>query len=169
MRGGFLVKKPVIIAIIAVVIVVAIAGMIFVNLNKLNKEKISITASSFYTTMSQKGYSVQDASSQFSGYNYVKQVYIAVSEDYSYQIEFYELLDDSYATSFYNNNKSIFESSKGNASTETSASLKNYAKYTLTSNGKYMVVSRIDNTVIYVDIDDNYKENVKDILNEIGY
>ena len=32
-----------------------------------------------------------------------------------------------------------------------------------------MVVSRIDNTVIYVDVDDNYKENVKTILDELGY
>ncbi len=159
-------KKSVIIAIIAVVILVVIGGVIFVN---LNKEKASITASSFYTTMSQKGYSVQDSTSQYSEYDYVKQVYIAVSKDYSYQIEFYELLDDSYATSFYNNNKSIFESSKGNASAETSVGLKNYSKYTLSSNGQYMVVSKINNTVIYVKVDDDYKNTVKDILEELGY
>ena len=159
-------KKTVIIAIIAVVIVVAIVGVIFVN---LNKEKNSITASSFYNTMSQKGYTVQDASRQFSKYNYVKQAYIAISQDYSYQIEFYELLDDSYATSFYNNNKSIFEASKGNASAETRVAFKNYSKYTLSSNGKYMVVSRINNTVIYVDVDNSYKDTVEALLDELGY
>lgn len=159
-------KKPVIIAIIAVVIVVAIVGVIFIN---LNKEKTSITASDFYTIMSQKGYVVQDSSSQFSDYNYVKNSYIADSKDYSYQIEFYELVDDSYATSFYNNNKSIFESLKGNVSAETSVGLKNYSKYTLSSNGKYMVVSRINNTVIYVDVDDSYKDTVNSLLSELGY
>ena len=138
-------KKSVIIAIIAVVILVVIGGVIFVN---LNKEKASITASSFYTTMSQKGYSVQDSTSQYSEYDYVKQVYIAVSKDYSYQIEFYELLD---------------------ASAETSVGLKNYSKYTLSSNGQYMVVSKINNTVIYVKVDDDYKNTVKDILEELGY
>ena len=35
-------------------------------------------------------------------------------------------------------------------------------------NGKYMVVSRIDNTVIYVNVNDNYKDTVKDILKELG-
>lgn len=159
-------KKPVIIAIIAIVIVVAIVGVVFIS---LNKEKTAITASDFYTTMSQKGYLVQDASSQFSDYNYVKKSYIATSKDYSYQIEFYELADDSYATSFYNNNKSIFESSKGNVSAETSVGLKNYSKYTLSSNGKYMVVSRINNTVIYVDVNDSYKDTVKSVLKELGY
>ena len=159
-------KKPVMIAIIAIVIILVILGVIFIN---LNKEKTSITASSFYTTMSQKGYSVQDATSQISDYDYVQQVYIAVSNDYSYQIEFYELSDDSYATRFYNNNKSIFESSKGNASAETSVSLKNYSKYTLASSGKYSVVSRIDNTVIYVNVDAEYKDTVKAVLDELGY
>lgn len=155
-------KKTVIIAIIAVVII----GVVFVN---FNKEKTSITSSDFYSIMTQKGYSVQDASSQFLDYNYVKQVYIATTKDYSYQIEFYELLNDSYATSFFNSSKSIFASSKGNASAETSVGLKNYSEYTLSSNGKYMLVSRIDNTVVYVNVDNKYKDTVKTVLNELGY
>ncbi len=160
-------KKVVLIALIVVVMVVVIGRVIFINLN--NKEKTSITASSFYTTMSQKGYIVQDASSQYANYDYVKQVYIATSEDYSYQIKFYELLNDSYAISFYNNIKPIFGSSKGNAPVATNVALNNYSKYTLPLNGKYMVISRINNTIIYVDVDDNYKDTVKSILDELGY
>lgn len=152
--------------IITFVIIIAIVGVIFIN---LNKEKASITALDFYITMSQKGYVVQDASGQFLEYDYVKQAYIAGNNDYTYQIEFYELIDDSNAISFYNNNKSIFESSKGNTSAETSVGLKNYSKYTLSSNDKYMVVSRINNTVIYVDVEDRYKDAVKTLLDELGY
>lgn len=159
-------KKSIIIPLIAVTIIVTIVGIIFIN---LNKEKTSITASDFYTTMSQKEYNVQDSSNQFSEYNYVKQAYIAGSKNNSYQIEFYELEDDSYATQFYNNNKSIFESSKGTNSVESNVELKNYSKYTLSSNGKYMIVSRIDNTVIYVNVDNNYKDAVNSLLKDLGY
>ena len=159
-------KKSIIIPLIAVAIIVTIVGIIFIN---LNKEKTSITASDFYTTMSQKEYNVQDSSNQFSEYNYVKQAYIAVSKNNSYQIEFYELEDDSYATQFYNNIKSIFESSKGTNSVESNVELKNYSKYTLSSNGKYMIVSRIDNTVIYVNVDNNYKDAVNSLLKDLGY
>ena len=159
-------KKSVIIIVVIAVTLIAVIGVVFIN---LNKEKISITASDFKNSMEQKGYAITDANSQFSQYDYVKQVYIASSNDYSFQIEFYELSDENYAMNFYNNNKSKFETSKGNASAETSASLKNYSKYTLSSNGKYMVVSRIDNTVIYVNVNDNYKDTVKDILKELGY
>jgi len=159
-------KKLVIIVTLVMLIIFTIFGVVFMN---LNKEKTSITSSEFYNIMSQKGYSLQDANNQFLDYNYIKQVYIALSSDYSYQIEFYEFSDDSYATSFYNNNQSIFESSKGNASAQTNVGLKNYSKYTLSSNGRYMVVSRIDNTVIYVEVDDNYREDIKSILDELGY
>ena len=161
-------KKSLII-IIAVIILVIIGGGIGIILNNLNRDKTSITATSFKNHMEDKGYILTDANSQFEEYDYIKQVYIAVSNDYGFQIEFYELTDDSYAMNFYNNNKSIFESSKGSDATQTKVGLKNYSKYTLSSNEKYSVVSRIDNTVIYVNVDENYKDTVKDILDELGY
>ena len=97
------------------------------------------------------------------------QVYIAISSDSTYQIEFYELSDSDYASSFFNNNKKTFEDSKSSGSAETSVSAGNNAKYTLTTNGKFKVVSRIDNTVIYLNVDDDYKSSVKDVLKDLGY
>jgi len=159
-------KKPMIIAIIAIVILVVIVGAVFIN---LNKEKTPIAASSFKSTMEQKGYTVVDTNSQFAGYDYINQAYLAESSDGSYQIEFYETSDESYAINFYNNNQARFESSKGSASSESNVNLKNSSKYTLSSNGKFMVVSRIDNTIIYVNTDEKNKDNIKDILKELGY
>lgn len=156
-------NKKVIFIILGVIVTIL---LLFVF---LGKNKTPMTASQFITTMEQKGFLVNDATSQFSEYNYVKQVYVAAPSDYSYKIEFYELQDDSYATQFYNNNKSSFESSKGNASGETSVSMKNYSKYSLSTNGKFQVVSRIDNTVVYLNVNSDYKDNAKDLLKELGY
>lgn len=119
--------------------------------------------------METNGYTVQDATNQMKEYNYIKQVYIALSNDATYQIEFYELSNNDYASGFYNNNKSIFENSKSSSASETSVSLGNNAKYTLTTNGKYKVISRINNTVIYLNVDEKYKSMVKDILDKLGY
>ena len=47
--------------------------------------------------------------------------------------------------------------------------MKNYSKYTLQSDNKYMVVSRIEDTVVYVKVDSKYKDQIKDLLKEIGY
>ena len=157
-------KKVVIITIAILAIIVAVIACIFKN---LNKEKIPMTTESFKTTMEEKGFDIQNAKDQFEEYDYVKQVYIALNGDY--QIEFYELSDVDYAVGFFNNNKSIFEQSKGNTSANTNVNLKNYSKYTQSSNGKYKVVSRIDNTVIFLNVDDKYKDDVKSLLDELGY
>lgn len=133
------------------------------------KDKKSITADEFKNTMESNDYTVQEATDQFSEYDYVEKVYIALSSDSSYQIEFYQLSDDDYATSFYNNNKSIFEESKSSKNSETSVSMANYSKYTLETNGKYKVISRINNTAIYLNVDAEYKEDVKSILKKLGY
>ena len=166
MKGGIVIKKPLVIVLVVILILAIILGIVFVS---LNKEKTSISANDFKSSMQGKGYIIQDATSQFSSYDYIEQVYLAISNEYSYQIEFYVLSDEAYATSFYNNNKSNFESSKGDVAAETNASLKNYSKYTLSSNNKYSVVSRIDNTVIYLNVDSSYKDTVKDLLDELGY
>lgn len=154
--------------IILGIVLVLVIGVIAL-FSSLNKEKESMTASEFKTLMKGKGFVVSDATSQLSQYDYVEQVYVAAQSDYSYKIEFYELSDVEYATMFYNNNKSIFESTKGNASSETSVSMNNYSKYTLSTGGKYKVVSRIDNTVLYLNVDSSNKDVVKDLLEELGY
>lgn len=131
--------------------------------------KTAITSDDFKSKMESSGYTVQEATNQMSDYDYIKQVYIAISSDSTYQIEFYELSDNDYASSFFNNNKKTFEDSKSSGSTKTSVSVDNNEKYTLTTNGKFKVVSRIDNTVIYLNVDDNYKSSVKDVLKNLGY
>ena len=131
--------------------------------------KTALTSSDFKTKMEAKEYTVQDATSQFSDYDYVSQVYIALSSDSKYQIEFYELSDNDNASSFFNNNKSIFENSKSSNASETSESMGNYAKYTLTTNGQFKVVSKIDNTVVYLNVPDSYKSTIKDVLKDLGY
>lgn len=92
-----------------------------------------------------------------SDYEYIKQVYIAISSNSTYQIGFYEFSDNDYASNFFNNDKKAFEDLKSSVSTETSVSDDNNEKYTLTTNGKFKVVSRFDNTVIYLNVNDNYK------------
>lgn len=131
--------------------------------------KTALNYENFKSKMEEKNFVIQDATSQMSDYNYINKVYIAIDSSNSYQIEFYELLDSDYASGFYNNNKNIFEQNKSSSAIETSISSGNNAKYTLTTNGKYKVVSRIDNTVIYVNADDTYKTEIKDILKELGY
>ena len=164
-------KKSIIILIVSLVSVALLVciglAMLFIN---LNKEKEAITAAKFASTMSQKGYVVQDSKQQFASYDYIKSSYIAVTQDLSHQVEFYELTNEEFAKSFYENNKAKFESSKsGIVSSSLNLNGKNWSKYALSSEGKYKVISRVGNTAIYLNVDNNYKDIVNKLLDEIGY
>lgn len=143
-----------------------VVGVVIINKN-LNKEPITI--SEFKEMMEDKDFEIVDAKEQFEDYDYVKKVYIALEEDYDYQIEFYKLDDEENAEYFYNINKKIFENSKTSPSKETNVSMGNNSKYTLTTADEYKVVSRIENTVIYADVDEKYEDEVKEILKDMGY
>lgn len=154
--------------IIIGIIVVVLVGIVLIAFNALNKEKTPISADTFNTTMEGKGYVMTDSTSQFAQYgSLMTKSYIA--QKGGYQIEFYELSSEENAISMYNTNKAKFESQKANTSTSSTVSMNNYATYSLTTNGKYKYVSRIDNTLVYVDVDETYKDTVKDIIKEIGY
>ncbi len=161
-------KKIFIVIGIILVVLLVLGGIALVIFNVLNKEKTSISADNFSAIMESKGYVMTDTTSQFSQYeNYMLKSYVAQKSDY--QIEFYELSTIENAISMYNTNKAKFESQKSSVSAGATSSMKNYSTYSLSTNGKYKYLARIDNTLVYVDVDENYKDIVKDIMKEIGY
>lgn len=119
--------------------------------------------------MEDQGFTLVDVTHQFSQFDYVKKVYVALSEDGDYQIEFFETEDDSKAIEMFNLNNNKFENNKGYTSAQNEIKGKNYSKFELSSNGKYMVISVINNTGVYLDVDSKYKSEVKDILKDLGY
>ena len=45
----------------------------------------------------------------------------------------------------------------------------NFSTYTLTTNDKYKLLSRIDNTVLYIDVVKDAKSEVKELVKHLGY
>ncbi len=134
------------------------------------KNKNPITAKEFKSKMEEKSYTVTTSTNQYSNSS-IKESYIAVAKNYGYQIEFIVLDSDDSAISMYRTNESNFEVEKNKATVKsyTTVSLANYAKYTLLANNKYKVISRIGNTLIYIDANANYKDEIKTVLDELGY
>lgn len=133
------------------------------------KNKKAISPDEFCTKMEKKGFITTDSTSQYATSKEITESYIAFSKGYEYQIEFVVLDSADAATRMFNQNKSIFESEKNGANSNTSVELANYSKFTLLVNGKYKVVSRIDNTLIYINADSKYKDDITSILDELGY
>lgn len=158
---------PFILIFVAILVIAGVTVGVVIITKNFNKQQLSV--SEFKNIMENKDFEIVDAKDQFEAIDYIEKVYIALEEDYDYQIEFYRFDEEDSAIDFYKTNKKIFEATKGTSSAETSANMGNNSKYTLTTNDEYKVVSRIENTVIYANVDDKYKDEVKDLLKELGY
>lgn len=128
--------------------------------------KKPVTAETFKSEMTQKGYQIKDISADYAGKG-AKAVLLAMKDDY--QIEFYVTDSKDYAVGSYNLNKEKFEKTKGNGSIETQKSVGNASKYTLKSNSTYKVVSRVENTFIFINAPDSKTDEINAVLKDLGY
>ena len=152
---------------IIVVSLLLVSAVVIVFL-VLGKGKESITASEFYDEMNDEGLMVIDVTDQYASYG-IDEAYIAVESNQEYQIEFYELSSVSKAENMFETNKEYFEDRAGSKRVTSSYGFSNYDIYSLTSNGDFMYLCRIDNTLLYIDVDDSYKDEVKEIIDELDY
>ncbi len=129
----------------------------------------TITSEEFKEILEKMKYNVIDIKEQYADYDSIKSAQVAINKDQNYQIEFYTLTDEKEAIAFFKENKKIFETSKSNNAKETSKELRKKSKYILNTNGKYKVISRIKNTVIYVNTDESFKKVTDKILDTIKY
>ena len=150
-------------------ILLFVVCFLFIILASGCSSKEAIEAEDFKVIMSGLEFTISDATDEYVQNEYVTKVYVAVSSNEEYKIEFYEFSDGSSGLDFYNSIQTKFENSKTGSSVYSSVNLGNYSKYTLSTDGKYKVVSRIDNTAVYLDVDDVYKDEVKGILDNLGY
>jgi hypothetical protein len=132
--------------------------------------KTVTTTASFKSTMEGKGFTTMSGKDQFPGYEYLNDITVALKEN-SYQIEFFDFTDVDHAVSSYDTNKAKFkkEVEDSSSSSYVETNIGNYSVYTTTVNGKYKYICRVDNTLLYIDVDEKYKDEVKDIVKELGY
>lgn len=111
---------------------------------------------------------VADVYSQYSAYSFFKEATAVKSTD-GWQIEFYVLSDEDHAVSMFDTNQKIFEDSKGKNSSSSSSEGSNFQKYTITTDGYYMHVCRVENTLLYLRVEEKFKSDVKKIVKKLGY
>lgn len=150
------------------VAVVLVCMMVFAGCGK-PKEKISVDA--FVSHMEQAGLTMMEQSDDIADDSGIIEVQVALAEDNLYQVEFYQLDGVENAHYFYNAAKDGIEESYGeaNGNVKTNVSASNYDKYTMSIEGRYYIVSRIDDTLVYVIASGDSKDIVKALVEEIGY
>lgn len=130
--------------------------------------RTALTAEEFIAKAETFGYETADITEQYASYGIFADAAVATSPD-GFQVEFYVLNDEATAAGVFETNKADFDSLKGAGSTSTSVNLGNYSSYAVTSGGKYMYVSRVGSTLLYVSTESANKDAVKAIVKELGY
>lgn len=127
-----------------------------------------ITSDSFETVAESIDYETKDVTKTLSSNKGITKAMVARVEN-KYQIEYYTLDDAEVAQKMYNRNKKRFETQKKSKDKAEEINSNNYSEYKLTTNGKYKLLSKIDNTLLYADVDEQYKDNVINFAKQLGY
>lgn len=134
-------------------------------------DKKLLTSDNFKSTMEKKGFKVYNVIEQYNqdNQNLVETAYIASNEEAGYQIEFLVFKSVDACKNSFQINRSAFRENMKDNDKESSVSKDNYSKYTLRNKDTYYVVSRVNTSLIYLDVDGSYKKEVDKILKELGY
>lgn len=160
-------KVALAIAILIIILVISgIIGGVFLITKLVNVTKDSITGEKFAVIMEKNGFDVSEKKNEFLGpYIKLDKAYVAEKDDY--EIEFYTFKNESSAEEFFNTQKRKLDSD--NARTRVDFSGKNFATFNIETNGRYKFLERVDKTVICLNVDKDYKDDVKDAVKDLGY
>lgn len=158
-------KVALAIAIVIIITVIsAIVGGIVLISKLINHTKDSITADKFVSVMEDNGFEVTESKSRFLGIRLDKG-YIAKKDEY--QIEFYTFKDLDSAKEFFRLNKAKYDTDS--AKTRVDLSGRNYSSFNIEADGKYKLLERVDKTVVCVNVDKEYKNDAKNMVDKLGY
>ena len=158
------VKVLLLVTLVIALLIGAAAGILIVSASN----KPSLTPEDFASAMEELGYTIYDTTEEVNDES-VEKGLLAGNSDESYYIEYYDMISDQDAIDLFYGIKTTMEAEKGSVSSETNVGIGNNAKYTLTSNGSYAVVSRINDTVVCTATEDTYKDEIQTALKTIGY
>ena len=99
--------------------------------------------------------------------DYIKEALLATGDDLSLEMIVYDTEDN--AITIQDSHIKAFSNMKSTSEIVKKYKGENYYKYTMISNGYYLVTSRVDNTLIFTKTLLKNKDVVDSILNEIGY
>ncbi len=133
------------------------------------EKKEAVSSDTFKSTAEELGYTVRDTLGQYDSFSYVKAAYFAVDNNSSIGVEFIELEDDNNAKNFYEANKANVENYIEDSSANVSIDLVNYQKIAVESDSYYKVIIRVGKTILYSDTSKDNKDEVKELVEKLGY
>lgn len=149
--------RKIILGIITILIILSLTGC---------GNKKALTNNEFSEILGVEGFAVTDVTTLMEDENIEV---LAAANNNNYQLEYHIYKTKEAAKKAYEGNKKSFATYKKNNNKEKNVTGNNYEKYTLELSDEYKVVSRIDNTLVYASISLEYKKDLNNILDKLGY
>ena len=128
-----------------------------------------LTTADFSEIMEKKEFRIIDITNQYSENTYVKEATLAINNNNEYQIEFYVLDNKDSAKDMFNKNKRIFDESDSVARSSENVNMINYSYYKVTNDNEFKYICRVENTFIYINTSKDKKDEIINIINDLGY
>lgn len=131
------------------------------------KTKEVITMDEFTTIATNNNFTVSDNNGEYEKVSYISDSKIAVLDDI--EVEMITYTTNDYAEQVIEGHIENFNLLKNTGAHEKNTDGENYHRYFLVSNNKYMISSRVENTLIFCKTDLDNKETVDKLFEELGY
>ena len=119
-----------------------------------------ISSDSFKLVGESDDYEITDVTESLNNNKGIMKALVARVKN-KYQVEYYTLDDSEVAQKMYDRNKKRFESQKNDNDKAEIVETDNYSEYKL--------LCKIDNTLVYADVDEQYKDSVVEFAKQLGY
>ena len=147
---------------------ILLLGMMLLLLTACSLSKKAITKDDFVKKAEDNKLIVVDVLEQFAEKEEMESATVAASPE-NWQVEFYVLATKKDAKDMFKKNKDDFEGSYSVKKVTVNLSGTNYDKFTMDASDMYFVLTRVDNTLLYVKAPSNAKEPINEFIKELGY
>ena len=129
--------------------------------------KTAQTVAGFTEFMEASDFVVQDVTEDTETNGLATTVLIASSGDY--QIEFYVLTDNDTGEGVFYNNKQLFDEEHSVKTMSSEITSGNYNYYAFNADDNFHMIARVDNTMLWCEAKKTHKEEILDIVKNLGY
>lgn len=151
--------------------VVLLMAVLCVTAAGCTAKKEAITSERFEEIMDENGYELLDVTSDFPEGTVERAILAQYSGEESYELQFLEFHSKDQAESLFEQHRDTFEA-YSDAKSNVSVNIGNYHYYEQTDiggDGYFYVLSQVDHTLLFGVVDKKCKDDVKDIMDKLGY
>jgi len=129
--------------------------------------KVPLSVEEFTSRLEADGYTVEDYSYLYAELPDIESIIIVESDIFG--MEFVVFSNSDYARQEFNEIKRDLDENREGTASISQVNTSSHNRFRITYQGQYSVVSRIENTVIFVFTSTEHRSAVDDILKLVGY